>query len=75
MVSVAEIVHLGTKPPPLELKTYIERLILSGRNGIVAVSPSPAIVLLARDLAADDGLWKKGRGPHPCRDGIKCWGD
>jgi hypothetical protein len=51
------VVHLGDKPPPADLKPLIERLILSGRNGIVAVAPSPQIVLLARDLAAEEGLW------------------
>ena len=58
MITIAEVIHLGTKPPPPELKTYVERLILSGRNGIIAVAPSPPIVLLARDLAVDDGLWE-----------------
>jgi predicted nucleic acid-binding protein len=59
MITVAEVLHLGTKPPPPDLKPYIERLILSGRNGIIAVSPSPVIVLRARDLAIDDGLWER----------------
>jgi predicted nucleic acid-binding protein len=59
MITVAEVVHLGTKPPPPDLKLYIERLILSGRNGIIAISPSPMIVLMARDLAVDDGLWER----------------
>jgi predicted nucleic acid-binding protein len=59
MITVAEVIHLGVKPPPPDLKPYIERLILSGRNGIVAVAPSPQIVILARDLATDDGLWER----------------
>lgn len=59
MITVAEVLHLGTKPPPPELKQYVERLILSGRNGIIAVAPSPQIVTLARDLATDDGLWER----------------
>ncbi len=59
IITVAEVLHLGTKPPPPELKPYVERLILSGRNGIIAVAPSPLIVLLARDLAVDDGLWER----------------
>jgi len=59
MITVAEVLHLGTKPPPPDLKPYIERLILSGRNGIVSVAPSPPIVILARDLAVDDGLWER----------------
>jgi predicted nucleic acid-binding protein len=56
-ITLAETVHLGSKPPPPELKPLVERLILSGRNGIIAVAPSPPIVLLARDLATDEGLW------------------
>jgi predicted nucleic acid-binding protein len=56
-ITVAEVIHLGEKPPPSDLKSFIERLILSGRNGIIAVAPSPQIVLLARDLAIDEGLW------------------
>ena len=59
MITVAEVLHLGTKPPPPDLKPYIERLILSGRNGVVAVAPSPMIVTLARDLAVDEGLWER----------------
>jgi predicted nucleic acid-binding protein len=56
-ITVAEVVHLGDKPPPPDLKPYIERLILSGRNGITAIAPSPPIVLLARDLATDEDWW------------------
>jgi predicted nucleic acid-binding protein len=59
MITVAEVLHLGTKPPPDDLKPYVERLILSGRNGITAIAPSPAIVLLARDLATEEGLWER----------------
>src|SRR5579884_476845 len=59
MITVAEVLHVGTKPPPSDLKSYIERLILSGRNGITAIAPSPPIVLLARDLATDEGLWER----------------
>jgi predicted nucleic acid-binding protein len=59
MITVAEVLHLGTKPPPPELKPFVERLILSGRNGITAIAPSPLIVLLARDLAVEDGLWER----------------
>lgn len=56
IITIAEIVHLGEMPPPPDLKPYIERLILSGRNGFIAIAPSPPIVLLARDIATDDGL-------------------
>lgn len=59
MITVAEVLHIGTKPPPPDLKDYVERLILSGRNGITAIAPSPPIVLLARDLATDDALWER----------------
>jgi len=59
IITVGEVLHLGQKPPPADLKPQVERLILSGRNGIIATSPSPPIVLLARDLAVVDGLWEK----------------
>jgi predicted nucleic acid-binding protein len=59
MITLAEIVHLGDKPPPADLKPLIERLLLSGRDGIVATAPSPQIVLLARDLAIEEGLWDR----------------
>ena len=59
MITVAEVLHLGEKPPPPELKPYVERLVLSGRNGITAIAPSPSIVMLARDLALEDGLWER----------------
>jgi hypothetical protein len=52
-------VYSRRRPPPPELKPYVERLILSGRNGIIAIAPSPLIVLLARDLAVEDGLWER----------------
>ena len=54
---MAEIVHLGEKPPPADLKPLVERLILSGRDGITSIATSPQIVELARDLAIDEGLW------------------
>ena len=58
IITVAEVLHVGARPPPPDLKPQVERLILSGRDGIVATAPSPPIVLLARDLAAADGLWE-----------------
>jgi predicted nucleic acid-binding protein len=57
MMTVAEVVHLGDKPPPADLKPLVERLILSGRDGITSVATTPQIVELARDLAIDEGLW------------------
>jgi predicted nucleic acid-binding protein len=57
MMTVAEVVHLGDKPPPADLKPLVERLILSGRDGITSVATTPQIVELARDLATDEGLW------------------
>jgi hypothetical protein len=49
MITVAEVVHLGEKPPPADLKPLVERLILSGRDGITSIATSPQIVELARD--------------------------
>jgi predicted nucleic acid-binding protein len=59
IITVGEVIHLGTKPPPADLKPQVERLLLSGRNGILATAPSPPIILLARDLAVVDGLWER----------------
>lgn len=57
IITIGEVLHLGEKPPPADLKPYVERLLLSGRNGIRATAPTPQIILLARDLAVVDGLW------------------
>jgi predicted nucleic acid-binding protein len=59
IITVGEVIHLGAKPPPADLKPQVERLILSGRDGILATAPSPPIILLARDLAVVDGLWER----------------
>jgi len=57
IITVGEVLHLGQKPPPPDLRPHVERLLLSGRDGIIATAPSPQIILLARDLAVVDGLW------------------
>lgn len=57
IITVGEVLHLGEKPPPADLKPYVERLLLSGRDGIRATAPTPPIILLARDMAVEDGLW------------------
>ena len=59
IITVGEVLHLGEKPPPADLKPYVERLLLSGRDGIRATAPTPPIILLARDLAIEDGLWDR----------------
>jgi predicted nucleic acid-binding protein len=59
IITVGEVVHLGDRTPPSDLKPYVERLLLSGRDGIRATAPSPPIILLARDLAMVDGLWER----------------
>ena len=56
LLTVAEVVKAGDAPIDDETKRKIERLILSGRDGLTTVSLSPAIVLKARDLAWNDGL-------------------
>lgn len=56
IITVAEVVHLGQAPPPSDLKPYVERLLLSGRDGIRATAPSPQIILLARDLATEENI-------------------
>lgn len=57
MITLAEVIHVGEKPPPPDLAPFVERLLLSGRNGITTIAPSPIIVMRARDLAIKDGLW------------------
>jgi predicted nucleic acid-binding protein len=59
IITVGEVLHLGEKPPPADLKPQVERLLLSGRDGILATAPSPPIILLARDLAVIDELWER----------------
>jgi predicted nucleic acid-binding protein len=56
ILTVAEVVHLGQKPPPADFKPYVERLLLSGRDGIRATAPTPQIILLARDLAVEENI-------------------
>lgn len=56
ILTVAEVVHLGQTPPPADLKPYVERLLLSGRDGIRATAPTPQIILLARDLATEENI-------------------
>lgn len=56
LLTVAEVVKVGDAPIDDEIKRKIERMIMSGRDGLTTVGLSPAIVLKARDLAWDDGL-------------------
>jgi hypothetical protein len=71
IITVAEILHLGTKPPPPELKPYVERLILSGRNGIIAIAPSPLIRPLGPRPRCRRRLMGTGCGSSPCGYGPK----
>lgn len=56
LFTVAEVIKAGDAPLDDALKRRIERLILSGRDGILVVGLTPAIVMKARDLAWNDGL-------------------
>jgi predicted nucleic acid-binding protein len=56
ILTVAEVVHLGQRPPPADFKPSVERLLLSGRDGIRATAPTPQIILLARDLAVEENI-------------------
>ncbi len=56
LLTVAEVVKAGDAPIDDEIKRKIERLILSGQDGLTTIGISPSIVLKARDLAWDDGL-------------------
>lgn len=59
LLTVAEVTKAGDDKPDDSMKRRIERLILSGRDGIKVVGLNPAIAMLARDLCTDDGI--KGR--------------
>lgn len=59
LLTVAEVTKVGDEKPDEALKRRVERLILSGRDGIKVVGLNPAISMLARDLCTDDGI--KGR--------------
>lgn len=56
-LSVAECLHVGEKPPPDDVKELFESLLLSGRDGITPVEPTPFVVERARDLAWDRHIW------------------
>lgn len=56
MLTVSEVVKAGDAPIDDDFKRKVERLILSGRDGLTTVGLNPAIVLRARDLAWNDGL-------------------
>jgi predicted nucleic acid-binding protein len=56
MLTVAEVIKAGESPADDDLKRKIERLILSGRDGLTTVALTPDITKKARDLAWDDGL-------------------
>ena len=57
-LTVAEVVHLGPKPPTDDEKELIERLLLSGRDGIQIVEASPFVAMKARDLVWADELYE-----------------
>lgn len=59
MLSVAEVLHVGEKPPPDDIKMLIERWLLSGRDGISIVSVTPDIATGARDLAWAQGVYAR----------------
>lgn len=58
-LSVAECLHVGEKPPGLDVKDFFEALLLSGRDGIIPIEPSPFVVQRARDLALELGIWDR----------------
>ena len=61
ILTAAEVLYTDPdeRPPPDDTKAMIERLILSGRDGIVPVSPTPAIARTARSLAWDEGIYHR----------------
>lgn len=59
ILTVAEVLYVDEKPPPDELKMLIERLLLSGRDGITIVSMTPDIATGARDLAWQQNVYTR----------------
>jgi len=60
MLAVAEVIKVEKDAPPDEaLKDRIERLLLSGRDGVLAHGMTPPLVIKARDLYWEDGLLEK----------------
>lgn len=56
MMTVAEVLSIGeTQPPDPALKSRIDRLLLSGRDGVKVHGMSPNVAIKARDLH-----WKEG---------------
>lgn len=57
MIAVAEVLHVDKATlPDQATKDRIERLLLSGRDGIFTHGISPPLVIRARDLYWTDGL-------------------
>ncbi|MEO1207716.1 MAG: PIN domain-containing protein [Pseudomonadota bacterium] len=59
MVSVSEVLYLdkNEKPPTDSNKLLIERLLMSGRDGVSIVSLVPTTVLTARDLSWNQSVY------------------
>lgn len=56
LFTVAEVVRAGDAPIDEDFKRKVERLIMSGRDGLQVVGITPRIASKARDLAWEDGL-------------------
>lgn len=55
-LTVAEVIYVNEDPPGDDERAMIERFMLSGRDGLMIVEPSPFIAIKARDLAWKDGF-------------------
>jgi len=56
LFSVTEVLHANGDPVDETLKRRLERLIMSGRDGIKVVGVNPKIAMLSRDLYLDKKL-------------------
>lgn len=60
LLAVAEVLKIDkTSPPDEALKDRIERLLLSGRDGVFVHGLAPPLVIRARDLYWQDGLLER----------------
>lgn len=61
MLSVAEVLYVDKdeRPPGVETRDIIDRLLFSGRDGVKLVGTSPSIAKRARDLAWGSDIYTR----------------
>lgn len=73
-VTVSEITYIdeNDRPPNEETKKLIERLLLSGKDGIKIVSLTPKIALEARDIAWEHNVYSRTTDLIHVASAIRC---